>query len=729
MIKQLTALASAYRESAREKRALRKAIDDVVSGAVRPFDTIASTYGLKPDTDPNKLIAKYRSWVYTCQQKNARAVANATLRLYATRATGEERSRRKFNRLLSATETARIKAAHWATPRIKAAQEIEEIEEHPLLELWKNVNPHHNQYETMEGTSTFLDALGNSYWYIDADPMDLPADIWLLQSQFIRIVPDERKFIKGYIYGRGQKKLALRPDQVIQFKRFNPFSLWYGMGRIEGAYWAIEGHESQEKYEFAQTENHAIKDVLIKYKGITDAKKRADLVREWSHAMNVASRNHSPMVADMDFDVQEMQWSPREMAFLQGRQWRKEEIIDAHGQSPALYDKNANRANIEGAIMLWQDYETAPTLTLIQEKLNEQLIPRYNEPRLFVAYDPISGADPEHERNVTDMLLRNGYPLNRVLAKLGKDPVDGGDVGYINNTLTPLGSSPVPAEIQPDKQAKHVVDKQHGDSPGVHLITIKADGGADVELTGGANPPLTSKQRTIAGGVKEVWQAQTTLALEEVQQRGAEAGFEWVASEDWADEIVKLTSGAIKEEVIIGGLQGSRKIGVQMIDFIDRPEVQNAIRAHNFDFARAVNQASADNLRQQLLTGQAAGESIPELTKRVQDTFDGWEKWRAERVARTESARALMLGQEEQWRESGVVAAKVWDANADSCPFCQEMDGKVAGLGNSYKNVGDKMTVDFNGNPIHMNFNYLSIEGPPLHPNCRCSLQPQLIGE
>ena len=255
----------------------------------------------------------------------------------------------------------------------------------------------------------------------------------------------------------------------------------------------------------------------------------------------------------------------------------------------------------------------------------------------------------------------------------------------------------------------------------------KANGEVDVALTGGANPPLTVTQEEINLAIQSVFAAQLTLALREAA-KGEGADFSWVASESWAQEIVDLVRGAIKEEVVIGGTEGARKIGVELTDFIERPNVQAFIDNHAYEFARAIGEESAQKLQDAMATGLANGESIPELQRRIAGIYDGWEGWRGERIARTESARALEAGQEQSWRESGVVAAKVWDANGDACPFCLDMDGKILELGGAFFTVdGPDQTVDFEGKEITLPHNYTDVMAPPLHPNCRCTLQPQLI--
>ena len=717
-----------------QRRLALKAQTDMFSGQIPQWEMITGK-GHKPKHNPVELVQNYRAWAYTCANKNAAGVAKATLRLYATRGTGEGRSRQKAHTVSRKQLNHLSKLKYVAeSPRFKAAQEIEEIETHPFLTLMQNMNPFHNQFDMMETLSIYMDCSGQNFWYIKPGPLGVPEEIWTLPAQYTRVVPDEKDFISGYLYVQNPSKpVAYTPDEVIWFPRPNPQDPWNGMGRIEGAYWAIKGYTSMEQYELYQTENHGIKDFLVNYKtGKINPKQRRDLMMSWSAALDMAAKRRTPLIADMDFDIKDAAWSPKEMGFLNGRQWRKEEIINAFGQHSAMYDKNANTANIQGAIYLWEEFEITSTLIRIAQKLNEQLIPKYGEPRLFVAFDAVVDSDKEQDRANADMLLKHGYPLNKILESMGLDPVEGGDQGYITGMVTPLGGLPSTQDGGPSntdaRAASQANTKSKTPTGGAsHVLLLKAgdEPEVDVELTGGPNAPLTARQKKIAK-VKQVWQAQVVLALAEVPKLEA-ADFAWVASDEWAQEIIDLTSGAMGEFMEIGAKEGAEQIGVQLIDFIEQPGAQDAIRAHNFEFAQRVNQSTADSFKKQMAIGLEKGESIPEITKRIEAMGTEWQGYRAERVARTESARALMTGREEQWRQSGVVGAKVWDANGDACPFCLDMDGKIVEIGVPYFGEGVTQSVDFKGREIKLNHNYGVVNGPPLHLNCRCSLQPQLI--
>jgi SPP1 gp7 family putative phage head morphogenesis protein len=82
---------------------------------------------------------------------------------------------------------------------------------------------------------------------------------------------------------------------------------------------------------------------------------------------------------------------------------------------------------------------------------------------------------------------------------------------------------------------------------------------------------------------------------------------------------------------------------------------------------------------------------------------------RAETIARTETMNASLEGQRQMWDqaiEQGYLTgneSREWIANVGACDDCEELNGTTAPLDGAY---------DSSFGPV---------DGPPLHPNCRCS--------
>ena len=118
------------------------------------------------------------------------------------------------------------------------------------------------------------------------------------------------------------------------------------------------------------------------------------------------------------------------------------------------------------------------------------------------------------------------------------------------------------------------------------------------------------------------------------------------------------------------------------IDFnISDPRVQEFLGNKLEKYSKDVNDTTLASLRKTLRTGVAAGESIPELQKRVQHVFDV-ANTRAISIARTEVISSANKAALEAYRQSGVVEKKEWISAADerTRPSHAATDGQIVGL-------------------------------------------------
>lgn len=157
------------------------------------------------------------------------------------------------------------------------------------------------------------------------------------------------------------------------------------------------------------------------------------------------------------------------------------------------------------------------------------------------------------------------------------------------------------------------------------------------------------------------------------------------------------------------------------------PHLHEMVRSASLKFCKETNEttdlelsAALDALRDQLAAGLVDhGDTIPELTARVQAVFGRLKTSRAEMIGRTEASRAVHAASLQSAKESGVVAGKKWLVSANSCEKCQAVVAEHnAGIGL------DQEFAHTDGNPA-----YSEVKHPPLHPHCRCSLTLVLTPE
>jgi len=135
--------------------------------------------------------------------------------------------------------------------------------------------------------------------------------------------------------------------------------------------------------------------------------------------------------------------------------------------------------------------------------------------------------------------------------------------------------------------------------------------------------------------------------------------------------------------------------------------------------ANTVAQTTARNVSEHVAEGIRTGETIDEMAEWIAD--EGFSESRATMIARTESAYAYTEGRIEAWKETGVVQGKQWLLSPDACEFCEaaarQYGEKTVPLDTPFYTLGTTLTGVAGG---RMKLTYRNVDGPPLHPNCRC---------
>ena len=151
--------------------------------------------------------------------------------------------------------------------------------------------------------------------------------------------------------------------------------------------------------------------------------------------------------------------------------------------------------------------------------------------------------------------------------------------------------------------------------------------------------------------------------------------------------------------------------------------VVEATNRASIRMARSVEESLAERISNIIRIGieeTATGTDVIGLLEEA-----GFDENRAQTIARTESARAYTDGQNAAWEASGVVKGKTWLVSPFACEFCEaaakQFGEKSVGVTDAFYERGAVLTAA-SGATMALDFDDTS--GPPLHPNCRCSLLP-----
>lgn len=202
-----------------------------------------------------------------------------------------------------------------------------------------------------------------------------------------------------------------------------------------------------------------------------------------------------------------------------------------------------------------------------------------------------------------------------------------------------------------------------------------------------------------------------------------------ITDQKWVERIKGAAVEPIARGLNVGAETGVRLLPENLQDRVSfdyaNPEVQRYVDRATTQLATGVNETTSVRVRDVLGNSLTEGKTIPEIREQVKATMqvDGA---RAEMIARTETAKAYTQGQLEAWKQTdGLVTGKRWVLAPDACEFCRAAarmyNETPKPLGEPFFRMGETLQGVKGG---VMNIDYQDIDGPPLHPNDRCSVNP-----
>jgi HK97 family phage portal protein len=376
------------------------------------------------------LLAELKNTAWSCASINAAVCAAFPPRLYV--ATAKNRPAKCLTRALHRDTADRLRAAPHLHLVTKAAQTIEEVVEHPLLTLLRQVNPAFNSFDLWELTQFYLEVHGSAFWLLETNALlGIPEQIWILPSQHVRVVrtPDSPRLVDYYEYRGGATPVRYSPEQIIHFRFPNPRDPYTaGLSPLRACFEQVALTSEYAAMKRAVYDNTGVPSVVLSPAEVIGEDERDRLERMWDQKFRRGGAG-KVLVAETGLKVNVLSHSMGDLAALADLKATKEDIANAFHVPLPFLSGETNLANMQAADHLHKTLAIRPRLVRRDEKINEQLIPLYDSSgRLFVASDDPKPADPDAAVKERELLLKYGViTVNEVRGDLGLLPVPWGD--------------------------------------------------------------------------------------------------------------------------------------------------------------------------------------------------------------------------------------------------------------------------------------------------------------
>lgn len=650
--------------------------------------------------------------------------------------------------------------------------EMTEVDEHEALDVIYRANNAMTKFDLFQLTGQYLELTGEAPWFVSFKN-NKPDQILLLRPDRLTVKPGtDGELIGGYKYkvynDRGFTEIDLEPWEVIPLKYADPDQPLRGKGPLQAAALTFDLDNYGEKWNAQFFKNSASPASALYTDKILSKDVRERLNKKLKEKYEGVDNAHKTIVLENGLKWQSISLSQKDMDFIEQQRFSRDKILAIFRvpRTALGITDDVNRANAEATDYVFAKRTIKPKMERIVQQLNEFFLPLFGQSdNLFFDYaDPV----PENKELIIKEAqagVQGGFmTINEAREIMKLDPIEGGDILRDPSSFAPGAIPPdTQASIKTGKKQKKILSSTYQKHVGksrerkkekkelrkkVLAKTVEESivpvifsmlkrkvkkGEPRKKIFDGKNADeikesklkFQDKQLNVASKYEEKVISKLNTIFGEQKDavlRAIESGDKSFKL-DTKIEVPKYLESL--KPTMIKLMREQSNLAFQIVG-VNHPFPEDDGKAskkpktflqrlgdyfdrRTFAFATQVVKETNRTLRASLKEGVVAGESIPQLKKRVSELFTGMEGYRSERIARTETILASNFSTEEAYVESGVVEAKEWLTTRDerTDDECADLDGKIITLGGKF----------FDGD-------YFNGQYPPLHANCRCTIIP-----
>lgn len=507
------------------------------------------------------------------------------------------------------------------------AGDLQQILDHPLLDLLANANPAMTGLNARRLTQTYMDLKGEVFWVLEKNKNGGVSEFWPTPPHWVVDTPStSRPWFKLAIDGR---TLQIPVDDMIWFRDLNPedpYSRGTGTGETLGD--EIEADEHAAKHIKSWFLNRAKPEMLISVQGISQAQAE-EAKQTFDNKHRGFWKAHQSHWVGGDVKVQELQQSFSDMELSDLRSWERDIIVNVFGVPPEILGilSSSNRATITASRDIFSSEVLIPRLELMRAELQSALVPLFDD-RLIIDY---VSPRPEDRTIQLDAMKSASWAVTRGEWRrfIGLD--DRGDDDNVH--MVPVNLIP---EIGPDEPSAPKALK---------AIQSKVIDASQIELIMDDIDPAV----LVSDAVQNIWR------------------IEMVA---WGDATLV-------------------DLGLNLNFNLRNPRVAEHLEEFGGRLVD-VNTTTRELIGETLAEGVAEGEGINLLERRVRNVFEAADKTRARMIARTEINTSSNFTNTEAFKQSGIVKQRQWIATLDdrtreAHTASSGLDGQIVALGADFE--------------------------------------------
>jgi HK97 family phage portal protein len=386
-------------------------------------------------------MAELKNTAWACASINAAVCASHPPQLYVATQHGQAAPKCLTGDLHPRHEK-QLRANKRLHAKHRKAMRIQQVTEHPLLDLLQHVNPMHNSFDLWELTTLYQEVQGSAYWYLDIGPLGTPRAIWILPTQNVtpRREPGSSRPVDYYQYRSGATEQRFDADRVVHFRYPDPRDPYTGgLAPLRACYEQVALMSDYAAMKKAIYENRGLPSAIVSPEGTLGEEERDRIELQWDDKFRQGGAG-KVLVGDSKLNVNVLNASMGDLAQLAEIRATVEDVCNAFHVPIAYMTTNTNLANLQAAQLQHLTNCIHPRLERRDEKLNEQLVPLFDPTgRLFVASEDPTPMDAEASWQQQRIDMEYGVrTINEMREEESLPPVPWGNEPWLPVNMAPV---------------------------------------------------------------------------------------------------------------------------------------------------------------------------------------------------------------------------------------------------------------------------------------------------
>ena len=577
---------------------------------------------------------------------------------------------------------------------------------HPLYSILHDApNPYMTSFALRETLMAHLVTWGNAYANIKRDGNAQVRELWPLRPDRMEDIKWENGNLK-YHYKLPDGTTTVLNSSAVLYIAGLGFDGLVGYSPIRLARDAVGLTLATEQYGATFFGNGAKPGGVLKHPGRLKDDARDNLRKSWNEMHQGLNNQHRIAILEEGMEYTQIGLPPEDSQFLQTRKFQLQEIARIYRVPPHMLAdlERATFSNIEHQSIDFVVHTIRPWLVRWEQAIKQKLFLPNDREKYFAEFlvDGLLRGDTQSRFEAYNKGFQiGGFSVNEILELENRNPIgEDGDQRFVPMNMIPLnqaGKLPElkePAAEEPPKVEEKSIKEQRSRQAANNRAILTARFRPVIEdaLSRIVIGEVSDIRRSIKKHLKELDTAGFLIWLEDYYKKLPERVKRTVLP-IFATMAALIFAEAAKE---VGG-EGKELPAEWAGGYADR-------------FAR--DYANSSHKQLAALLRDAADPS-----EVINTRLDGWADTRASNEAMNESVNLANVAAKAAFVLFGITKLR-WSAiGSNTCPYCQELDGKVVGIDQAF--VGAKESLESEDGRMAIHKPTLA---PPLHLGCVCTI-------